>query len=144
MLKRSYFKTKPRKQIKRGKLKKVSKQKISTLQVKLWEQCRRIIKEKYGNVCYTCGAKELTSSNWQIGHLLPKASLGANLKYDLRILRPQCFRCNINMGGNGAIFSQNIRNLEGEEYLEKILQDRQKTVKAYDWYEQLLEQYKLL
>lgn len=125
-------------------MRKHSKQKISTIQVKLWQECRRIIKKKYGNVCYTCGAINLIGSNWQIGHLLAKASLGAFLKYDLRILRPQCFRCNINMGGNGAIFIENMRKLEGDAYVNQILADRQKTVKAYDWYEQLYQEYRLL
>lgn len=130
--------------MKRCKLKKQSKQKISVLQRQLWQECRRIIKTKYGNVCYTCGAIGLVSSNWQTGHLLAKASLGAYLKYDLRILRPQCFRCNINMGGNGAIFIENMRRLEGNDYVDSILEDRKKTVKAYDLYIQLLDQYKLL
>ena len=130
--------------MKRCRLKKQSKQKISVLQRKLWQECSRITKAKYGAVCYTCGAKGLTSSNWQTGHLLAKASLGAFLKYDLRVLRPQCFRCNIHLGGNGAIFIENMRRLEGNEYVDKILKDRQITVKAYDYYEQLYNQYKLL
>lgn len=128
--------------MKKCKLKKKSKQKISLLQRKLWEECKRIIRKKYGNVCYTCGAKGLTSSNWHTGHLLPKASVGAYLKYDLRILRPQCYNCNINLGGNGAIFIENMRKLEGNEYVDKILSDKLITIKAYDWYESLLEKYK--
>lgn len=130
--------------MKRSKLKKKSPQKISVLQRKLWEECRRIIKKKYGNVCYTCGAKELTSSNWQIGHMLAKASVGAYLKYDLRLLRPQCFRCNIHMGGAGAMFVENMRRLEGNTYVDAIFSDKKITVKAYDWYEQLLQDYKNL
>lgn len=127
--------------MRRTRLNKQSKQPISRLQRKLWEECRRIIKRRYGNVCYTCDSPGLTSSNWQTGHLLPKASLGAFLKYDLRVLRPQCFRCNINFGGNQAIFIENMRKREGDEYVNQILQDRQRTVKAYDWYEQLLAEY---
>ena len=127
--------------MRRTKLRKQSKQPISKLQRKLWEQCRRIIKKRYGNVCYTCESPGLSGANWQTGHLLAKASIGAFLKYDLRILRPQCFRCNINFGGNQAIFIENMRKREGQEYVDKILADRQKTVKAYDYYEQLLTEY---
>ncbi len=141
-MKRSGFKQKKTTPMRRTRLRKKSKQSISKVQRDIWQECRRIIKEKYGNVCYTCGAKGLTSSNWQTGHLFPKASLGAYLKYDLRVLRPQCFRCNINLGGNGAMFLANMRILEGDEYIQTIINDRRRSVKAYDWYVQLLDQYK--
>ena len=127
--------------MKRTALKKKSKAKISTLQVKLWELCKKIIRRAYGNVCYTCGRGGLEGSNWHTGHMLPKASLGAYLKYDLRVLRPQCWSCNLNLGGNGAIFIENMRAIEGDEYVDKILADRQISVKAYDHYEFLLEKY---
>ena len=125
-------------------MRKKSKQKISLLQRKLWTECKRIIRAKYPHTCYTCGVKNLEGSNLHTGHLLPKASVGAYLKYDLRILRPQCYNCNINLGGAGAIFIENMRKLEGNTYVDTILTDRQKTVKAYDWYIQLLDLYKKL
>lgn len=140
-MKRTPFKRKATKPLKKSKLKKVSKQKISVLQRKLWDECKRIIRAKYGNSCYTCPAKNLSGSNWHTGHLLAKASLGAYLKYDLRLLRPQCYACNIHHGGQGAIFIENMRRIEGNEYVNKILEDRQVTVKAYDHYQNLLNEY---
>lgn len=74
--------------------------------------------------------------------MIAKASLGAYLKYDLRLLRPQCYHCNMNLGGNGAIFIENMRKIEGDEYVDKILQDRNVTVKALDHYIEILEEYK--
>lgn len=130
--------------MKRGRLKKQSKQPISKIQRKIWDHCKRIIRTKYGNVCYTCGAKNLEGSNWHTGHLLAKASLGAYLKYDLRVLRPQCYKCNIHHGGNGAIFIENMRKAEGNEYVNQILLDRTKSVKAYDFYLELLKQYETI
>lgn len=128
--------------MKKSKLKKVSKQPISKLQRLIWEECKRIIRARYKNVCYTCGATGLVGKNCQTGHLLAKASLGAYLKYDLRLLRIQCTRCNIWGGGMGAIFIENMRKIEGDEYVDQILRDRQVTVKAYDHYLILLEEYK--
>lgn len=125
-------------------MRKKSKQKISLIQRKIWEQCKRIIRKKYGNTCYTCGATGLSGVNWHTGHLLAKASVGAFLKYDLRILRPQCYNCNINLGGNGAIFIENMRRIEGDTYVDQILKDRQVTVKAYDFYVELLAKYEVL
>jgi hypothetical protein len=143
-MKRTGFKQKIGKPMKRGTLKKKSKQKISTLQVKLWNECKRIIREKYGNTCYTCGATNLSGSNWHTGHLFAKASLGAFLKYDLRVLRPQCYNCNINQGGRGADFYSKMLEENGETYMWILAEDRKKTVKAYDHYEQLLEKYRNL
>lgn len=130
--------------LKRTRLRKKSILPISLIQRKLWEECKRLVRKKYGNVCYSCGRTGLETSNWHTGHLLPKASVGAYLKYDLRLLRPQCYNCNINLGGNGAIFIENMRKLEGDDYVNQILKDRQVTVKAYDHYITLLDRYKTL
>lgn len=73
--------------------------------------------------------------------MIPKAACGAYLKYDLRNLRPQCYHCNINLGGNGAIFIENMREREGDEYVDKLMRDRQVTVKAYDHYLMLIDKY---
>jgi len=130
----------------RGKKKmaKVSKLPISKLQRQIWEECKRITRAKYGNVCYTCGKGELVGGNWQTGHMFAKASVGAVLKYDLRILRPQCYFCNINCGGRGADFVHKMREIEGDEYVNQIYLDKRKTVSAYDYYISLLEKYKNL
>lgn len=127
----------------RGKSKGIKPKKvpIGKLQKQLWLECKRIIRKRYGNTCFTCGRTGLAGSNWHTGHLLAKASVGAILKYDLRILRPQCYNCNINYGGNGAVFIENLRKKEGDEYVEKILQDRSKIINAYDHYLKLLEEY---
>lgn len=130
--------------MKRSKLNKKSKQKISTIQNKLWQECKRIIRAKYGNTCYTCGAKDLVGSNFHTGHLWAKASLGAYLKYDLRVLRPQCYHCNINLGGRGADYYVKMLQEIGQEKMEELQRDRQKTVRAYDFYLELLEKYKKL
>src|SRR3990167_4969360 len=123
-------------------MKKHSKTSISKIQRQIWEECKRIIKFMYGNVCYTCGRTNLEKANRHTGHLLPKGAVGAYLKYDLRNLRPQCYHCNINNGGLGAIFIEKMRRIEGDDYVDKILQDRQKIVKAYDFYVDLLIKYK--
>jgi hypothetical protein len=130
--------------MKRTPLRKKGKQKISLLQRKLWDECKRLTRAKYGNVCYTCGRVGLIGSDWQTGHMLAKASVGATLKYDLRVLRPQCLTCNYHHGGRGADFIENMRRIEGNDYVDQILKYRQKTVKAYDHYLKLLEEYQKL
>lgn len=73
--------------------------------------------------------------------MIPKASLGAYLKYDLRLLRPQCSHCNLWLGGNGAVFIEKMRAIEGNRYVNQILKDRQKTVRAHDFYDSLVKKY---
>lgn len=128
--------------MKKSPLRKKSKSDIKKVQDKLWEECRRIASIRYEPTCYTCGAKNLSGSNRQLGHMISKAALGAYLKYDLRLLRWQCSKCNIWNGGMGAIFIENMRRIEGDDYVDTILRDRNITVKAQEHYEHLLEEYK--
>jgi hypothetical protein len=128
--------------MKRTRLKKVSTQTASKLDRKLKELCKQIVRLKYGNSCYTCGQSNLTGSNWQTGHVpWPKASLGAYLRWDLRCLRPQCWRCNINLGGMGAVAYQKMLKEEGKAFMTQLERDRQVTVKTVDHYQSLIPKY---
>jgi hypothetical protein len=157
-MKRSGFQQKPRKPLKRTplkartplqrgknatgrkKLRKRSPASISLIQRKIWAKLREKLIAKYGSDCYTCNAKDLEGSNRQLGHMWAKASVGAYLKYDERILRIQCYRCNINLGGNGAVFYARMLKEIGAEKMKQLEEDRNVTVKARDHYEQLLKE----
>lgn len=142
-MKRTGFKKKPTKPLKRTKLRKVSKIPISKLQRQLWEECRRVANIIYKPDCYTCPAKNLTGSNKQLGHVpYPKSTLGANLKYDMKVLRWQCMRCNIHGGGMGGEAYKKMLREEGQAYMDELEKKRNETVKAYDHYVELLEYYK--
>lgn len=130
--------------MKRSPIRKKSKEPISKLQRRIWEKCKAIIRKTHGNTCYTCGRSGLIGSNWHTGHLWPKASLGAFLKYDLRVLRPQCYHCNINLGGNGAVFYERMSKEIGEEKMGQLKKDRQVTVRAYEHYQKIDKEYELL
>ena len=131
--------------MKRSKLKKVSKQPISKLQRELWQQCRRVAGIFYKKDCYTCPQKALQGANCHLGHVpWPKSTLGAFLKYDMRVLRFQCYSCNVHKGGMGAEAYKRMLREEGKPYMNLLEKDRQKTVKAYDFYVELLEYYKSL
>lgn len=106
------------------------RRKVSTpeklLKKKLWQLCKVIIRAKYGNDCYTCGKSGLVGSNWHTGHFIPSATCGLYLRYDLRNLRPQCFDCNINLGGNGSAFYRRLMADEGSDYVERLFEDKQR------------------
>lgn len=132
--------------MKRTSLRRKGKSPQAKLEESLWNECKRITREQYGNSCYTCGAKNLVGCNWHTGHLWPKGSLHALLKYDIRILRPQCYNCNMNLGGMGAVFYTKMLKEEGKSYMSKLEEDRLKDkniiLKSFDHYTKLLKEYK--
>jgi len=102
---------------KKKRRKKTERQK---LEEKLWEECKRIIRTRYPNECFTCRAVDLAGVNWQTGHGKPKGALPLQFKYDLRNLRPQCMNCNINLGGASDIFIAKLeQDQEGLTFLEE-------------------------
>jgi len=118
---------------------------ISKLKKQLWELCKQIIRKKYGNTCYTCGKTGLSGAGWHTGHFLASSVCGAYLRHDLRNLRPQCYYCNINLGGSGAIFYQKLVEREGQQYIDDLFKDKQKTIKADAiWYQQKIDEYEKL
>ena len=126
-----------------------SKQSISLIQRKIWKECRRLVFDrdnKDGKIdCYTCPAKNIVGSNRQLGHVpWPKATLSAFLKYDLRLLKYQCYHCNINCGGMGAEALDRMTLENGQEYIDTLKKDKLSTVKAMDHYMETLARYKAM
>ena len=119
---------------------------LRKIENKLWAECKRITRMRYGNVCYTCGHTGLEASNWHTGHYFPKGALGASFKYDLRILRPQCYHCNINLGGMGGAYREHMKQEIGVEEEQKLFDEcrlsKGKPIKAIDHYIKLLTEYK--
>ena len=143
-MKRTGFKKKPTKPLKRTKLKK-GKSDIRKIQDLLWQECRRIILTRYErngkHYCFTCD-KEVSGSNRQLGHFIPNSVGGALLRYNLDNLRIQCYYDNINLGGNGSEFYRRLVKENGEEFVEKLFALKGQTTKAIDYYKMLLEKYK--
>lgn len=120
------------------------KSEIKKVQELLWQECRRITKAKYIKdvkyYCFTCG-KPIEKSNCQLGHFIPNSVGGALLRYNLDNLRLQCYYCNINLGGNGAVFYKNLLEEKGQEHIDKLFQLKGQTCKAIDHYLELLTDY---
>lgn len=137
--------------MKKTKIRKKSKSDIRKIQDDIWYELRRIASIRFANQfgevdCYTCGARNLQGVNKQLGHMWAKASLSAQLKYDIRILRWQCMRCNCHLGGQGAIFYAKMLEEIGEKAMKELVDIKNKAtpVNAMDYYKVLLEKLKLL
>lgn len=128
-------------------MKKVTTAKLNK---QVWEQCKRIIKIRYGDTCYTCG-RHCEGSGRHTGHFLPKSTLPLEYKYDLKMLRPQCYRCNVHLSGNSAEYL--LRWLEEtktsfEDYQKMIAKIKQTPsmglIQSWMFLFNLLEEYKKL
>lgn len=134
--------------MKRTKLRKISKSTEKQIKDKIWQECRRIALVRFCNKdgtidCYTCNAKDIQGSNRQLGHMWAKASLSALLKFDLRILRWQCMKCNIHYGGQGAIFYAKMLQEIGKDKMKELedIKNKSAPVKASDHYAKVLIEY---
>lgn len=99
---------------------------------KLWkltsEYVRRKNADSNGYVsCVTCGLtkhyKEI-----QAGHFIPKAQ-GLSIYFDLRNIHPQCYRCNINLGGNGPEYYTFMLREYGTEVIDELRKLSKTTIK---------------
>lgn len=120
---------------------------ITKAKEKLWELCKKIIRELYPNVCYTCGKGGLVGRNWQTGHFLTSSTCSMELRYELKNLRPQCFSCNINKSGNWHEFEKRLIREEGQEYVDELKRRNDETKGgSYGlvWIRQKTEDYKEL
>lgn len=99
--------------------------KIKTLENKVWLLCKEIIRLKYPHKCVTC-QKDIEGKSLHTGHLFRKKFLPLQMKYDLRILRPQCPYCNLRMSGNESWYSWYIVKEHGADYFLQIGYDIQK------------------
>lgn len=78
-----------------------AKPSLSKLKKTLWALLAPAIRQAYGPLCFTCGG-----NGNQTGHMFAKGRAHAISAWHPDNLRPQCFYCNINMGGNGAEFAR--------------------------------------
>ncbi len=118
---------------------------LRSLRHRLWELCKEVTRKRYGNTCYTCGKGPLSGSGWQTGHFIARSIGGLLLKYDLRNLRPQCYRCNIDLSGNGAVFYRKLVEIEGQAYVDELFALKGVLTKeTKDFYYDKIAEYKSL
>ena len=119
---------------------------LKNLKNKAWklvsEYVRRKDADEGGFVgCYTCGAPLHYKLEAQAGHAIPGRH-GAVLM-DIDIIRPQCRRCNVFMGGRYEIFAAKLIRENGLEWFEKKLEGSRRVVKlTRSDLEDIIEKYK--
>lgn len=131
----------------KDKPKKERIRKLRLIEDDLWDLCKKITRIRYKN-CYTCHQRALIGKNAHTGHMYPAGACGASMKYDLRILRLQCMNCNINNGGMGAVYLENMKKEIGEQNALDLLQEARaskgKPIQAREHYLKLIADYTAL
>lgn len=132
---------------KRSKVAKCANKRPSSrlLKNKLWAECKRIIRARHGNTCYTCGKSGLDGSGWQTGHFIPSSVCSVEMRYSLDNLRPQCYHCNINLSGNWIAYEEHLQK-DGIDTKTLKQTNEQTKNRQYDllWYLNKIEEYKQL
>ena len=92
--------------------------------------------------CYTCEKPiEIGTANCQGGHCLSKA-VYKNLYFDERAVRPQCYYCNINLGGMHYDFCEKLKLEIGVEEFNTMKQSGKDIVKRDKfWYIETIAYY---
>jgi|TARA_S200002703_G_scaffold98191_1_gene84885 5-methylcytosine-specific restriction endonuclease McrA len=76
--------------------------------------------------CVTCS----TVKHWkelQAGHFIPKAQ-GNSVYFELHNVHPQCYRCNINLGSNGAEYYPYMLRTYGQGMIDRLKEKQQMIV----------------
>lgn len=127
--------------MKRTKLRKKSKTKVSTLHKKLWKIVGKRIKERDKYICYTSG-KKVTGSNSHCGHGIPNSVSGGRLRFHPKNLHCQSYYENIHASGNGGEYYRRQVKEYGQETMDKLYTLKQKYIKVdRDYYLTLIDLY---
>lgn len=108
---------------------------ISQLKKKLWKIVSEYIRRKWSDEngmceCVSCAPPKTKKhyKQMQAGHFVPRARGNACYFVEENI-HPQCFQCNINLGGNPAGYAKFIKDYYGPEKIDELQEMSMQTVK---------------
>lgn len=77
----------------------------------------------------------------QAGHMVPKAT-GNVLYFDETNVHCQCYYCNINLGGNGAVYASNFIKQYGKRKFDALMKKRhEEKIYTIENYQSLIKKY---
>lgn len=128
---------------------KTKKVKKSTLKKKAWEifskyirlrDCLLTTRTKERGKCITCG-REYEFKSLQAGHCI--SGRHNSLLFDEMAVHAQCYYCNIQLGGNLAVYYRVINNMFGAGSYENLeLRDKMLVKISPEGYEEIYSRYK--
>lgn len=129
---------------KKKKAKKPKLASISKLKKDLWKLVSTYIRERDGIRCISCDRLSRKKGSNHAGHFLPSGNCGALLRYHPNNIHSQCYFCNVNMGGNGAVYYTKMIEKYGPDFVDRLFQIKnQITIQADRYfYTSMIELYK--
>lgn len=114
---------------------------------KAWKVMSLYVRLRYAvneySTCVTCGNVAHYKKH-QAGHYVPKAQ-GLAAYFEIDNVHVQCFRCNINLGSNGAEYTPFMISKYGQERVDEIRQLSGKVVKYTEIdYNDMIDKYNKL
>jgi len=111
---------------------------------KFWTEFSKYIRKRDDYRCFTCDNKG-DGKGMHAGHFIPRACGGLSLYFHENNVHAQCYRCNINLGGNGAEYYRRMVDVYGREFVEELFRLRDTGFKKFsiEEYQELIEEYKL-
>jgi len=110
----------------------MKKRKRSAIKKSLWGNVSKVIRLKPADSngyvkCATCDTVK-HYKEMQAGHFIPQAQ-GDACRYIEENIHPQCYRCNINLGGNGPEYNAYMLEMYGQEMIDYLRAKSRTTVK---------------
>lgn len=104
---------------------KSKKESIGKLKKILWELVKRSIRRLYARpdgtwTCYTCDKHITNPADAHTAHFIASSVCGASLRFSLLNLRICCYKCNVQLGGNGIEFYPRMVKEMGQEHVDQL------------------------
>lgn len=120
---------------------------LPKLKKDLWTVFSRYIRLRDKGICISCLKQCEYGSAYHAGHLLPKANCGLALYFDEGNVNGQCYNCNMNLGGAGAMYAKHLIEKYGQDELDRIYElfknkDNPTTIWKRHDYDEKIEYYK--
>jgi hypothetical protein len=131
--------------MKRTRLRKEAKKNtMGWYKKEFWKVFSRYIRLRDKGKCFTCGLQKPWKTQ-QAGHMIPRASGGLSLYFHEQNVNCQCYRCNINLGGNGAVYAVKFVEKYGQDAFDEVMRLKDQGYLKYgiDDYEQLRAEYEV-
>ncbi len=102
---------------------------LTKLKKDTWSWCSKYVRLKYADynghdTCYTCGVVK-HYKKMQAGHGVAGRTNG--ILFELKVIRPQCYSCNICKHGNLDIFHTKLEKEYGYGIIQKMLKQKNTT-----------------
>lgn len=96
---------------------------ISKHKKRAWTVFTKWIKARDKNICISCG-RYAEGKNYHGGHFIAGSICGVTLFFSEINVNGQCYNCNINLGGNGALYALAMQKKHGMDIIKKLNKER--------------------